>query len=135
MVSLAVRRKLYPLDHALGRSSRVLWPWPLVVLAGLFVIATVLDAHSTRLALTLNEHAYERNPMARWFLNSFGFPGLAAWDLLRIFEYLALYVGLAGVLPRIGLPGIGRLALVCATLVYLVVGLGVISNNYLNAFA
>ena len=133
--STTVQRGFSVLDHRLGRFSKLLWPYSLVTLAGLFVIVTVLDGYSTQIALSLNEAAYERNPLARWFITSFGLRGLVLWDLIRIVEYVVLYGGLALLLSRLGLPGIGRFAFVGVTHIYLLAGLGVIVQNYMVAFA
>ena len=132
---LVVQRGLYAADRLLVKAARVLWPWSLLILGSLFAVVTILDQHSTYLALNMKPWAQEATLLPRWIISRFGFAGLAVWGVLKIVVYGGVYGGLAAWAARTGLPGIGRMGFVGITYVYLGVSIPVVLNNYRIALA
>jgi hypothetical protein len=113
--------------------SRKLWPYPISKLVFYITILAVLDFVSTFTALELSgcSHVYEAGPIAKWALQTGGFPVLFIVDTICISTLISLAFGARFFYERLGLKGFGRAAQVLLLCPYLVVIMGVILNNVL----
>ena len=133
-MSLPILQKLTVFDSNLGKASRVMWPWSLVVLGAIAVIVTILDQHSTYVALSFNPFTKETGSIPRWFIENIGTRGLALWGVFKIIVYVGVYGGVAAKLAQWGLPGVGRAGFVLVTYAYLYLAVPTVVDNYRLAF-
>ena len=124
------------LDKPLYTLSRVLWPYTESKLVFYVCILAVLDYLSTFSALELsgNSQVAEEGLVAKWALQSGGFPKLILTDLFSISILISLALGVKFLYVKNGLKGFGRAAFVSFLITYFVFIFGVVVNNVLVTF-
>ena len=117
------------------RFSKILWPWRetrLIIVVGCVVI---LDFASTWAFLKLSPNiVIEGGPLAGRVLNSGGFGGLFAFDILSVGLITGLALLVRYIVTRVGFAGYARTAFVLMLIPYVIVTIGVIFNNIVIAF-
>lgn len=130
---IARERKL---DRPIGAFSRVLWPFPESKLVFYVCILAVLDYASTFTALELsgNNQISEIGLMAKWALQTGGFPKLLLVDAASIGILICLAIGARFLYSKLGFNGFGRAAFVFLLIPYFLFIWAAVVNNVLLAF-
>ena len=124
------------LDRPIEDFSLLLWPYPESKLIFYVSILAVLDYVSTFIALELsgNSKISEIGLLAKWALQTGGFPGLLLVDMVSIFTLIFLAIGARSLYTKLGFNGFGRAAFVLLLIPYFVVIWAVVVNNVLLTF-
>jgi len=124
------------LDGRLETISLVLWPYSEARLAFYVVLMAFLDYVSTFAALDLsgNTQVYEAGLVAKWALQTGGFPRLFVADIVMIGTLVCLAVGFRLLYTKLGFQGFGRAAFVLLLTPYFVFITGVVVHNVLVSF-
>jgi hypothetical protein len=124
------------LDRPIHAFSRVLWPYPESKLVFYISILAVLDFVSTFAALELsgNNQVYESGFLAKWALQTGGFPVLFLVDVVSICSLICLAFSARALYMKSGFNGFGRAAFVLMLMPYFVVIMGVVTHNVLLSF-
>jgi len=124
------------LERPIEAFSRALWPYPESKLVFYISILAVLDFVSTFTALELsgNGQVAEVGLLAKWALQTGGFPGLLLMDVVSIGMLTCMATGAKSLYTRLGFVGFGRAAFVFLLFPYFVFVIAVIINNVLLTF-
>jgi hypothetical protein len=124
------------LERPMEAVSRVLWPWPESKLIFYVCLAALMDFSSTFALLTFsrNGQVAEAGLIAKWALQTGGFPRLFLIDAAMIGALILLALGLRTLYNRLGFRGFGRTALVFLLIPYFVIIMAVVYNNILLSF-
>jgi len=124
------------LERPIEAFSRVLWPYPESKLVFYVSLLAVLDYVSTftALELSVNSHVSEVGLLAKWALQTGGFPGLLLMDAAAIVILICLAFGVRSLYTKLGFNGFGRAAFVFLLIPYFVFIMGVVVNNVLLTF-
>ena len=124
------------LEQPLEAFSRLLWPWHESKLVLFVSLLAVLDYVSTYTAINLSgaNHVYEAGLLARWALQTGGFPKLLLVDTASIGVLIFLAVSVRFLYTRLGFRGFGRTAFVFLLIPYSIIIMAVVINNILLTF-
>jgi hypothetical protein len=124
------------LEQPMERVSRLIWPWQESKLILLIGSLAILDYISTFTAIGLNisHHVHELGSLAKWALDTGGFPVLLLVDAGAIGVLILTAFGVRALYTRFGFPGFARSAFVFIFIPYAVIIMPVIINNFLNTF-
>ena len=124
------------LERPIEAFSRVLWPYPESKLVFYVSLLAILDYVSTFTALEFsgNSHISEVGLLAKWALQTAGFPGLLIVDVVSIGTLICLAIGVRYLYTKLGFNGFGRAAFIFLLIPYFIVIMGVVVNNVLLAF-
>ena len=124
------------LERPIEAFSRVLWPYPESKLIFYVIILGVLDYASTFIAFELsgNSQITEIGLLAKWALQTGGFPKLLLVDMVSICTLIFLAIGARSLYTKLGFNGFGRAAFVLLLIPYFVVIWAVVVNNVLLTF-
>jgi len=123
-------------DRPLETISRKIWPYAELKLVFYICILAVLDFTSTFVALELsgNNQVSEVGVLAKWALQTGGFPKLLLVDAAVICGLISVAVLARFLYTRLGLKGFGRAAFAFLLVPYFVFIIGVVVNNVVVVF-
>lgn len=119
----------------MDRMSRRLWPWQDARLMLTIPFVALLDYLSTYALLVLSSkpYVYEHGPLAHWALETDGFRGLFALDILGVVVLCCLAVTVRFAYTRFGYGGYGRAAYVLLLMPYAAAAILAAVNNLVRA--
>jgi hypothetical protein len=131
--SVETERKL---EGPFEKASRFLWPWAESKLILFVCILAAMDYVSTFAALELsgNDQVVEAGLLAKWALDTGGFPFLFLVDAISIGVFILLATGIRALYRKWGHPGFGRTGFVFMLIPYAVIIMGIVINNVLLTF-
>ncbi len=134
------RQKYREIERNLERPilsfAQALWPFPEPKLILFVCAAAFLDYASTFTFLKLSgsTNVVEGGPLAKWALQTGGFPALFLTDALSVGILIGLAVGARFLFRKLGFAGFGQAAFIFVLIPYAVIILAVIFNNILLSF-
>ena len=123
------------LERPIEAFSRVLWPYQEYQLVLYVCLMAALDYASTFafLELSSNSHVSEVGLLAKWALQTGGFPTLLLVDLAYVGGLICLAIGVRHLYSKLGFSGFGRAAFVFLLIPYFIFTLAAIVNNIIIA--
>ena len=123
-------------DRPLETISRKIWPYTELKLVFYICILAVLDFTSTFIALELsgNNQVSEVGVLAKWALQTGGFPKLLLVDAAVICGLISIAALARYLYLRLGLKGFARAAFAFLLTPYFIFIMGVVVNNVVVVF-